>query len=363
MLPNIISRYIARRFLSSILTIFLGCFLLILLVDCVELLRRGSNKENADALSLFLMSAYRVPELAERVLPFATLFGSIAAFLNLSRRLELVIVRASGMSAWQFITPAIVVAALLGIASTTIYNPVSAHLKDKSLEIDARIFGASFANAGQNASQGWVRQNGDDGDSILKAISSYDNGRRLGGVTVFSYNQMGDFVERIDARSATLEDGYWHLKDALVSSASNPPREYDTYLVSTHLTPQEASETIANPESVPFWDLPALIDQASRAGLPAYQYRQRYQMLLARPLLLAAMVLIAATVSLKVFRFGNVGKMILGGVLAGFVLYVVTELAKDLGNTGLVNPILSAWLPAIVASLIGFSILLFQEDG
>ena len=363
MLPNIIFRYFATRFLWSILTIFLGCFLLILLVDYVELIRRGSNKENADALSLFLMSLYRVPELAERILPFATLFGAIAAFLNLSRRLELVIVRASGMSAWQFVAPALFVAIALGVFATTVYNPGVAYLKEKSLEIDARIFGASFTTSGQPASQGWVQQKGEDGDSILKARTTFDNGRQLGGVTVFSYDSEGQFVERVDAKSGILENGYWLLSDVLVSSASAAPRHYQTYLVSTHLTPQEASETIANPDSVPFWNLPDVIEQASRAGLPAYKYRLRFQTLLAKPLLLAAMVLIAATVSLKIFRFGNVGKMILGGVIAGFVLYVVTELAKDLGNTGLVNPILSAWLPAIVASLMGFSILLYQEDG
>ncbi|PLW77400.1 LPS export ABC transporter permease LptG [Cohaesibacter celericrescens] len=363
MLPNIISLYIARRFLSTILAMFFGCFLLVLLVDFVELIRRGGNKETADIFSLFLMSLYRVPELTERILPFATLFGSITAFLNLSRRLELVIVRASGMSAWQFMRPALLVAAGLGIFAFAVYNPASAYLKDLSLEIDARIFGASFSMSGQTASQGWVRQKGEDGDSILKAITSFDNGRQLGGVTVFSYDKEGNFIERVDARSGRLRSGYWALTDVLVSSASNAPRQYDSYLVSTHLTPEEANETIANPNSVPFWELPAIINQASRSGLPAHKYRLRYQTLLARPLLLAAMVLIAATVSLKVFRFGNVGKMILGGVLAGFVLYVVTELAKDLGNTGLVNPILSAWLPAIVASLIGFSILLYQEDG
>nr|WP_321456815.1 LPS export ABC transporter permease LptG [uncultured Cohaesibacter sp.] len=363
MLPNIIFRYFAKRFLLTILTIFLGCFLLILLVDYVELIRRGSNKENADAFTLFLMSLYRVPELAERILPFATLFGSIAAFLSLSRRLELVIVRASGMSAWQFVSPALFVALALGVVTTTLYNPAVAILKEKSLEIDASVFGANFSSSGQQTSQGWVQQKGEDGDSILKAKTSFDQGRQLGGVTVFSYDSDGKFLERVDARSAELENGYWHLSDVLVSSASAAPRHYDTYFVSTHLTPAEASETIAEPDSVPFWELPNIIDQASRAGLPAYKYRLRFQTLLARPLLLAAMVLIAATVSLKIFRFGNVGKMILGGVIAGFVLYVVTELAKDLGNTGLVNPILSAWLPAIVASLMGFAILLYQEDG
>ena len=363
MLTTIMSRYIARKFIFTITAIFVGVFLLVLLVDFVELMRRAGNKANADLVTIFLMSLYRVPELTERILPFATLFGSIMAFIGLSRRLELVIVRASGMSVWQFISPALLVSLGLGIFAFAVYNPTSAWLKDKSQEIEARVFGASFSASGQSASQGWVRQKGEDGDSILKALTSFDYGRQLGGVTVFSYNRQGDFQERIDAKSAKLEPGYWRLKDVLVSSAESAPRHYDTYLVSTHLTPEEANENIASPESIPFWNLPDVIDQAALAGLPAYKYRLHYQTLLARPLLLAAMVLIAATVSLKIFRFGNVGKLILGGVLAGFVLYVVTEIAKDLGNTGLVNPILSAWLPAIVASLMGFTILLYQEDG
>ena len=360
---KILSRYIAWRFLFSILAIFFGVFLLILLVDFVELVRRAGNNENADPFSIFLMSLYRVPELTERVLPFATLFGSIAAFLNLSRRSELVIIRASGMSVWQFIMPALYVAAFLGCFAFAAFNPISSHLKDMSLEIEARIFGAKFTSSGQTASQDWVRQKGEDGDSILRAHTSFDKGRSLGGVTVFSYDKEGNFVERIDAKSGILKAGYWHLENALVSTSDTPPRPFKTYLVSTHLTAEEANEAIAKPESISFWDLPHVIDQTARSGLPAHKYEMRYQVLLARPLLLAAMVLIAATVSLKVFRFGNVGKLIISGVLAGFVLYVVTEIAKDLGNTGLVNPILSAWLPAIVGSLMGFTILLYQEDG
>jgi len=76
-----------------------------------------------------------------------------------------------------------------------------------------------------------------------------------------------------------------------------------------------------------------------------------------------AMVLIAATVSLRFARFGGIGWMILGGIGAGFVLYVVTKVAKDLGNAGLVDPSAAAWSPAVIGMLIGFSVLLNQEDG
>ena len=65
---------------------------------------------------------------------------------------------------------------------------------------------------------------------------------------------------------------------------------------------------------MPFWQLPYFIDMAERAGLTASGYRLQYQKLLARPFMLAAMVLLAAAFSLRFFRMGGVQKMVLGGV-------------------------------------------------
>jgi lipopolysaccharide export system permease protein len=87
------------------------------------------------------------------------------------------------------------------------------------------------------------------------------------------------------------------------------------------------------------------------------------QLLIARPLLLIAMVLVAASVSLRFFRFGGVAKMVIGGVSAGFALYVVTQLSGDLGSAGIINPVAAAWLPAVTGSLLGGLALLYQEDG
>ena len=50
-------------------------------------------------------------------------------------------------------------------------------------------------------------------------------------------------------------------------------------------------------------------------------------------------------------------------VVAGFVLYVVIEVARSLGREGLVSPVLAAWAPSIVAILLGSTVLLFREDG
>jgi lipopolysaccharide export system permease protein len=129
------------------------------------------------------------------------------------------------------------------------------------------------------------------------------------------------------------------------------------------LTPEQARESFATPETVPFWQIPMYIDMAEHAGLVAAGYRLQYQRLLARPFLLAAMVLLASAVSLRFFRFGGVQKMILSGVAAGFLLYVLSKVTEDLSKAQLMPPLAAAWLPVLFPGLTGFVALLYQEDG
>ena len=118
-----------------------------------------------------------------------------------------------------------------------------------------------------------------------------------------------------------------------------------------------------HPETVPFWQLPSYIELADRAGLVAAGYRLQYQQLLARPFLLAAMVMLAASVSLRFFRFGGVQKMVLSGISAGFLLFVLSKITEDMSKSELVSPVMAAWIPVLVGSLTGFVALLYQEDG
>jgi lipopolysaccharide export system permease protein len=117
------------------------------------------------------------------------------------------------------------------------------------------------------------------------------------------------------------------------------------------------------PETVSFWGLRELAEQVERAGLDGTPYRLRYQQLIALPVLLVAMVLVASCFSLRLFRMGGVQQMVSGGVAAGFVLYVATKVVGDLGGVGVVSPMVAGWSPAVVGCLFGVYVLLHQEDG
>jgi lipopolysaccharide export system permease protein len=335
----------------------------VVLVDYVEMTRRAADIANASPLLVAKISLYRVPQVTERIMPFAVLVGAMMCYLNLSRRLELVVARSAGMSAWQFVTPAVLVAFIIGLVATTLYNPMSAVMREWSKKLEAEIFGDKQQALAISALGFWVRQRSVDGQSIVYAASSQEQGVRLDGVSVFTFDPAGKALERIEAKRATLETGHWKLEQARVYVSGIPPRDFETYQVKTNLTSAQVRESFSTPETVPFWDLPAYIEIAERSGLVAAGYKLQYQILIARPFMLSAMVLLACSVSLRFFRFGGVTRMVLSGIAAGFLLYVLSKVTEDLSKAELLHPAAAAWLPVLTGGLTGFVVLLYQEDG
>ena len=358
-----LARYFGLRFLTAVLLVFAGIFALVTLVDYIEMMRRAGDIPNVSAVLVAKTSFYRVPQVVERILPFCILIGAMSCYLNLSRRLELVVARSAGLSAWQFVAPALLVAFVLGLAATAIYNPVSAILQERSKRFEAELFGHTASALSRSGGTFWVGQRTDEGQAIINAVSSRDQGINLNGVSVFTFDTEGRFKQRIEARAAVLEPGVWVLRDARVYALAVLPVKQSEFRLKTSLTPEQVRESFATPETVPFWELPQYIQIAEHAGLVAAGYRLQSQKLLARPFLLAAMVLLAAAVSLRFFRFGGVQKMVLSGVAAGFLLYVLSKVTEDLSKAELMHPVAAAWLPVLAGGVTGFIALLYQEDG
>jgi lipopolysaccharide export system permease protein len=363
MMTNTLGRYFASRFVISALGVFASIFVLLVLVDYIEMVRKTSGLVSASAVMVAETSLFRVPQLLEKLTPFCVLIGTMTCYLALSRRLELVVARAAGVSAWQFIAPALASSIVLGILATTAYNPMSADLRETSKKMEAQLFGSAPGGGIQDASGFWINLVNSDGQAIINAVRSEQQGVRLTGLTVFTFDTDNQFKERIEAREATLEEGRWVFKSVRRYSLDAPPVDQDTFYLPTSLTPAQVRNSFSTPETVSFWQLPSYIRSSESSGFATAGYRLQYHKLVAQPFLLAAMVMLAASVSLRFFRFGGVQKMVLSGVGAGFLLYVLSKVTEDLSKAELMHPIAAAWLPVCVGGLTGFLALLYQEDG
>jgi lipopolysaccharide export system permease protein len=356
-----LSRYLAARFAKTILAIFATMFCLMFVVYFVELLRRAGDIPQAGADTVALMTILRVPATAETILPFAVLFGAMTTFVDLTRKLELIVARASGVSVWQFLFPPAVVALVIGVVSVTLYNPVSAVMKQRSDQMELDLFGVQGSVRVDHSK--WLRLTGVDGTAILHATSYQGGGARLTGVSVNVYSKDGLFLERVEAARARLLAGVFVLEEARVNAPGEESRSVGSYLLATDLTPEQLATATAPPQGAPFWSLLELGEKTADAGLDPTGYILQFQTLLARPLLLVAMVLVAASFSLRFFRMGGIARTVSGGVVAGFVLYIVTKLFSDLGGAGVISPLVAAWSPALVGSMLGAVSLLYSEDG
>ncbi len=366
MIGSTLNWYLGRKFLVSILGTFLLCSVLIFMIDFVELLRQAGkydDENNVSGLMLVWMTLLRLPAYTEFLLAFAVQVGSIQTLLFLSRKSELAVMRAGGMSVWQFLRPAFVIAFLLGLVGTTLYNPMAAAAREKSEQLFAEAFGREANLLRAKSGESWIRQNGVDGQSVLTAAHAANKGLKLMAVSAIVYNQDGIFVERVDAKSAELKEGYWQLEDAWVAAPGRKPTKFGTYLLSTYLTPERVQDALGTVISVSFWDLPGLIEVAEKANLSASRLHIQYMLLLARPMLCIAMVLLAATVSLRSFRSGGIQTMVITGMVGGLGFFLLAEVSRQIGVAGLVPPWAAVWLPILLVMLVSLTVLLHQEDG
>ncbi|MBX3504994.1 MAG: LPS export ABC transporter permease LptG [Parvibaculum sp.] len=358
-----LSRYLARQFFAVVLITF-GIFVaLIFILELVELLRRGSGKPGVTFDLLALMALMEVPRTGARTLPFAVLFGGMAAFLRLSRNNELVVARAAGVSVWQFIAPALAVAFIAGSFVVTVYNPVAATLTTRYGQLETRYLEQRTSFVTVSANGLWLRQADPNGQSVVHAQRLDGTGFSLTGVTIYLYGLENDFIGRIDGATATLHPGYWELTDVWVTMIDDQPRRFDTYRQETSLTERQIEESFAREETISFWELPQFITTAEAAGFSARRYNIYFHQILATPALLCTMVLVAAVFSLRVTRMGGVLTMIIGGIAAGFLVYFLGNLSIALGLSGILPPPLAAWAPSIVVMLLGLAVLFHLEDG
>ncbi|MFC3076085.1 LPS export ABC transporter permease LptG [Shinella pollutisoli] len=353
--------YFFRRYVVTTFWFLIGIFSLIFIIDFSEMANRAGALPGYTTTGGLIATALRIPMILIQTVPFVALFAGMATLIALNRRYELVVTRAAGISVWQFLRPFVVGALLLGLLTILAINPIAAWGSRKALELES-TWGSTSAARAENAIP-WLRQIYKGDQAIIGAKAVLDDGTRLVHVSVIHFDDDGRISLRQDADSATLEDGYWLLKNVQETRNGELPRRLEEVQLGTNLKQEFVQESLEKPESIPFFSLGRKIEAARSFGFPTDALETQFHSMLSMPLLLVAMTLIAACVSLKFSRFNQSRSVILGGILSGFMLYVVTVLVKAFGSSGVVPPFVAAWLPVVVAMSLGATILLHQEDG
>jgi lipopolysaccharide export system permease protein len=380
-----IQRYIFRECVAS-LVLTLGIILLaIVLVDVVEQMRTIGDRTQIGidvALSLTMM---KTPGLILETLPFAMLVGSILTYSQLGRRSEIPAIRASGVSAWRFLGPVMVLALLTGVLMVTVLDPMATRLSEEFEATRARLLGNTApSNEGVWLSQGDLEAGardaaeaeaaggampGSNQQAIIHGRRVVGRGQALENVT-FWYFRPGaagpsdrEFTHRIDAKRAELTPGFWQLTGVVENRLGGEIQRSDSLALPTNLGSDTLLSRFASSKTIAFWELPAFIDAGRAAGMDVSDYVLKYNALLATPVFMLAMSLIGAVVCLRLARAGGLSRLVGAGALAGFVLYFTNRLASGMSASGATPPEAAAWCPPLFALFAVLTLLAHIEDG
>lgn len=360
-----LSFYIGRHFLFHFLLLMVVFLGLIYMIDAIELLRRASNKDGVSAFTALQMALLKLPHLGQETFPFAVLFAGMSAFSRLTKSHELVVARAAGVSAWRFMSPAILAAFFLGLFQIMVINPLGSASLSVFEQMESKFFDGRNSMLSLSANGLWLRQSNENGQSVLHSRYVLQQGENvdLNGVSIFVYKGADNFSHRIEAERASLEDGFWRLYDVNVHIAEQPMEHSEELWFETDLTLNKIQDSFAPPETMSFWSLPGFIDNMERAGFSGKRHNLYWHSLLSTPLLLAAMILIAATFTLRHTRKGGTSYVVVAGIFTGFVLYFFSDISMALALSGSIPVLLAAWAPASICLLIGCTMILHLEDG
>lgn len=357
-----LGRYFARQYVTWLLVFLGGLTGTIFLFEVAELMRRAADRPDAGFGLVLIMGFYKLPDTIEQIMPFVVLFAGLFTFWRLTRSHELVIARGAGVSAWQFLAPALIVTLFFSFINVTIVNPLGAAFSGRYKQMEMhylqRVPTIELTGAGL-----WLRQKDNERHYLLHADHINMAPLTLTPLIALVYDNNDHYLGRIDAPVAVLHDTYWDIQNAWINWDQKPAEHKDDFHLPTVLTLGKIQESMAPPNTISFWELPAFIRALKAIGLPPAHHQMQFQQLLAQPALLCSMVFFAAIFSLRMNRHGGIMPMILSGLILGLVVFVLNNVVVALGVNQVLPVIPAAWAIPLVALSLGNTALLYLEDG
>ena len=349
--------FISMRLMSRVLGVIFLFSCLIFLSESLDSGRFARISSISGPGIAWLAAGTATIRWSIKTLSITVLIGAIIALLEFRNHREFVVMKASGISVWRILRAPLICMVVFGVLITTVAEGLSTRV-NREINPTPPGLGGGISRA---TSDIWLQQEGDDGPYKILAGSTRENGSVLHDVQIFNERKTG--IRRISAQRAELRGGKWILISPVLIRADGSRQVLERFEVATGSNAADLRVTLGSTEDFTYFELIDVLtsgvnDPAIRAAAAT-----RLAKLTSLPLLLVGSLLIAFAFTAGYRRGGSLGRTIVYGIVTGFVVFVITEMADRAGSSGVLDPAFATWGPAWVSVLIGLSVLLQKEDG
>lgn len=351
-----IDRVVLMRIGSRILLTVTIVFGLVMMAESLDTVRLAYLTSTGGPQLAVLSLAISAARWTIRTLSVTVLIGAIIGILDLQVRHELTVIKASGQSIWTVMRAPLLAVAAASVLIATFGESMTAELDRAINPSTPRDSGALTTTSGL-----WLEQSSGDVSYVIEAGLVQPGGTVLNDVTIFI--RRGVDYDVLEAPEARLREGEWFLPQAMAYRGDMLPGLVESVALPTVTTTDDLRVRLAATEDLTFFELAAALGGQLRDPLLYSAVATRFLRLISLPLMLAGSLLIAFAFTADYRRTNKYSAAVLYGIVLGFVVFLVTEMADRAGSAGVLDPTFAAVGPAFVAVLIGLTVLLYKEDG
>lgn len=365
-LNSILGKYITRQLIFNFLAVLFMVLGIVFLFEMIERMRRLATNPDFGMLFILQMTIARLPKTIEQVFPFVIMIAAMICFWRLGKTSEYVVMRSAGISAWQFLTPICTVTLIIGIINITLVNPIAAKLNEIYETMEHRV-DIKDPKALMYSEQGlWIREAISPNTVMVmqaKKLQHENDGLLLRGVSIIEMDKKAQPIRQIETFAGVLKDGYFNLKDVKIYTTGQPIVKLNEMNYKTILDINKIEDSFAEPEAISFLTLPSVIHFYEKSGFAVQRLQMRFWSLFISPIFLVCMIILAAVFALRPsHRRGGIIFLIVGGVIAGFSTFFMSQLVYAMGSSGNLPVLLAVIAPTLIVGSISTYTLLRLED-
>ena len=348
---KVLTGYLLREFFKLVL-ISEGILLFLFLT--VDFLQKIDNFIEAGAQEkvMIIYFAYRMPFVAMSMFPPAALISVILLFSGMQKRNEITALKASGLSVLKLCLTILgaslfMVAGVFAFSETVVPYTSSKSNKIWSVDVQKRDPGLFY---GQN--EIWYRSK-----NAIYWIRQFDGKKKIMiHPTLYFFDDSFHLIRRVEGRRAVWNRGVWLVEDGILLESGNDERfrtrQFDTYALKIPETPETFMKGTKRPEEMSYWQLKRYAEMVGREGYNNTRYLVDMHIKIAFPFITLVLLMIGMPLALKVKR-GGMPLAVSLGMAVSFLYLLTLGISRSLGLSGVLSPLLSAWVANFIFFLVG----------
>jgi lipopolysaccharide export system permease protein len=360
---KIFPKYLVKEFLRLL---SLCQIIIVSIYIIIEFVQKTDNFIQAQVSVGVMISfvIHKIPLIFVEMLPVATLISAIIMFSLLAKRNELTALKTCGLNIFFVTQPIFVSAVLLGMICFLLNELVVPYTSSRAnniwnIEVEKRD-----PIQYQGINEEWYK-----GSDAIYWMRHFDYANQsMEHPTFYFFDASFRLIKRVDGQRAVWREGKWAVEKGIVQEIS-PDGSYRTEKFETLLLPLEETpdsflksfgEKDKDLEEMSFWRLKHYAQRVIMEGYDNAEYVVNMHVKIAYPFIILIMVFIGIPIAMKFEKKGTPFAVSLGVCLC-FLYYVVLGCARSLGLSGILPPILSAWLANLVFIFFGVYLMMKVE--